>query len=146
VTFDGAAHGPGFPRGADAAWTTEPAMGTENPLTESRRSGDTVLVSVTGDLAYETAGQVRPQLRATVAGGCRRLVLDVSNLHFLDSTGLSVLVWLRLRLERLGGRLELRGLRGQPARFLATTGTTGLFHARGTGTGGGAGQPFAAAG
>jgi anti-anti-sigma factor len=91
--------------------------------------GHTVVVTLAGELAYETANQVRPRLSRIAAHGCRRLVLDAARLVFLDSTGLSVLVAARLGMVRRGGRMEIRALSGQPARFLATTGTAALFHA-----------------
>lgn len=55
----------------------------------------TILLVMTGDLDYDTATQLAA---LTLAGGYRRLDLDLSGLVFIDSSGLAALVRLHRRV------------------------------------------------
>jgi anti-sigma B factor antagonist len=93
----------------------------------SASNAETVNVRVAGALVYDTAAEARPRLRALVDGGFRRLIVDASDLDFLDSSGLGVLLAAWQRMDRDGRRLEVRGVHGQPARVLALTGSDVLL-------------------
>lgn len=71
---------------------------------EDERTADGVdIVSVGGEIHLSTAPAFRQRLEAVIAGGDARLVLDLSAVAFIDSTGLSVLLnALRLVHQRLG--------------------------------------------
>ena len=90
-------------------------------------NADTIKVRVAGALIFDTAAEARPRLRALVDGGYRRLIVDASELDFLDSSGLGVLLAAWQRMDRDGRRLEVRGAHGQPARMLAITGSDALL-------------------
>lgn len=105
---------------------------TAMPDAESAR------VHLAGELVFGTANTAKPQLVALLEAGCRRIVVDASELDYLDSSGLGVLLAAWQRTQRMGGRLELRGVHGQPARILALTGSDTLLlppRARTPGTG-----------
>jgi anti-sigma B factor antagonist len=93
----------------------------------SASNAESVNVRVAGALVYDTAAEARPRLRALVDGGYRRLIVDASDLDFLDSSGLGVLLAAWQRMDRDGRRLEVRGAHGQPARVLALTGSDALL-------------------
>jgi anti-sigma B factor antagonist len=79
--------------------------------------------ALAGTLDLATAPRAREALRAAaVPGG--ELVIDMSRLEFLDSTGLSILVEV-LRALGKEGRLILRGPQGIVARILRVSGITG---------------------
>lgn len=84
-------------------------------------------VRLAGELVFGTASSAKPQLFELLDAGCRRIVVDASELDFLDSSGLGVLLAAWQRMQRVGGRLELRGVHGQPARILALTGSDTLL-------------------
>ncbi len=67
-------------------------------VVSNERDG-TVVVLVTGEVDVYTAPQLRAALDAHIAAGHSRLVVDLDNVDFLDSTGLGVLVG-RLKLVR----------------------------------------------
>jgi anti-sigma B factor antagonist len=90
-------------------------------------NAETIKVRVAGALIFDTAAEARPRLRALVDGGYRRLIVDASELEFLDSSGLGVLLAAWQRMDRDGRRLEVRGAHGQPARMLAITGSDTLL-------------------
>ncbi len=69
-----------------------------------RVADDTVVVSPRGEIDAYTAPQLRHELaRASADGPVRRLVVDLSGVTFIDSSGLGVLIGaLRRQRERDG--------------------------------------------
>lgn len=92
------------------------------------RDGGTVVVRVAGDLDAATAPLLRGALRDVIeAQGNLYLKLDLTDMAFLDSTGLSVLVEAARRLRESGGDLTLANVRGSALRVLEVTGSASLF-------------------
>lgn len=85
------------------------------------------VLGVSGDLAYATATPLRAEVDRLLAGRPATLVFDFADLLFLDSTGLSVIVYAWREGQQAGTRIELRAV----PRFLETildlTGVTGLL-------------------
>jgi anti-anti-sigma factor len=80
---------------------------------------------VCGDLDVATAPRLRDLLSTAVETGCRRLVIDLSEVGFIDSTGLSVLV---VMTRRLGpGSISLVSPGDEVVRILELTGLTPFF-------------------
>jgi len=75
-------------------------------LTVDARDGWTVL-SVSGELDMATAPSVRERLHALLAAGDDRLIIDLDEVSFLDSTALGVLVGILKRVRTQDGDLRL---------------------------------------
>lgn len=69
-------------------------------------SGRTV-VSATGEVDVFTAPVLDDALSGAVAGGATSIVVDLSGVDFLDSTGLSVLVKALKRVRDADGSLDV---------------------------------------
>ena len=67
----------------------------------------TTIVSVDGEIHVSTAPEFSGFLSATIEGGRIRLVLDLTDVMFIDSTGLSVLLNALRRVTRAGGRMAI---------------------------------------
>lgn len=65
------------------------------------------LARVAGELDIATAPKLREQLLAAISAHGPRLVLDLGDVGFLDSTGLGVIVGVLKRARTLGGDLRL---------------------------------------
>jgi anti-sigma B factor antagonist len=81
----------------------------------------TMVVIVRGEVDAHSVPQLRAVTMAAIADGMWSLELDVSELRFMDSTGVGLLVALLRRLEPLQGSLTLRGASPQVRRLLEIT-------------------------
>jgi anti-sigma B factor antagonist len=87
--------------------------------------GDDV-VRVSGELDIRTCERLE-QLAGELVDNGHRVVLDLGELTFCDSTGLAVLVRLHKRAEAAGGTLVLRSPVPRVHNLLTLTGLTRLF-------------------
>ena len=88
------------------------------------------VVSVTGEVDVSTAPRLRQQLVETATSGHERVVVDLSAVDFLDSTGLGVLVSGLKRFRTLGGDLLLVCPNARIAKVFEITGLTKVFSMR----------------
>lgn len=68
---------------------------------------DRTVLQVSGEVDVYTAPNLRARLLELVTGGVRHLVVDMSRVEFLDSTGLGVLVGGLKRIRPAGGTMVL---------------------------------------
>src|SRR5690606_15817451 len=73
----------------------------------SRPSGDRTVVHVTGEIDVYTAPTLREELASLTEAGTTNIVVDLTGVPFMDSTGLGVLVGALKRVRTAGGRLRL---------------------------------------
>lgn len=87
-----------------------PATGGPALDTRVTREGATVVVALSGELDLATAPRLRSCLApmVTAATAPQELVLDLSDLSFLDASGISALLTVQRALAARGGRLCLR--------------------------------------
>ncbi|MBF9072140.1 STAS domain-containing protein [Streptacidiphilus fuscans] len=88
---------------------------TTNVTVERYEQDDWVLLSVSGDLDLGSGGRVREAVREAVANGSRKLVVDLTDVRFCDSTGVGVLIAARRLMRSCGGELRLVMPRVDPA-------------------------------
>ncbi len=76
---------------------------SDNVAVEHMRDGDLAIVAMGGELDYEASPQLRARLVGAIKAGGRRLVLDLSDVTFIDSTAIGVLAGTVARLDDAGG-------------------------------------------
>ncbi|MFI9160937.1 STAS domain-containing protein [Kitasatospora aureofaciens] len=91
------------------------------------RDGQVRIVHVAGELDHHSADGLCGAPARPVEDGIERIVLDLGELGFCDSTGLNILPHARLDAEAVGLRLELAGLRPSVARLFAVTGADAVL-------------------
>ncbi len=67
----------------------------------------TTVIAVDGEIHVSTAPEFSGVLSASLASGRTRLVLDLTGVTFIDSTGLSVLLNALRRITRAGGAMAV---------------------------------------
>jgi anti-sigma B factor antagonist len=80
-----------------------------------------------GSLDISTSPTVRAALLEAADRGQHEIIVDLSNLEFLDSTGLGALIGAHKRSRDHGGRLRLVVQEGQILRLLRITGLLTVF-------------------
>jgi anti-sigma B factor antagonist len=89
--------------------------------------GDRTVVHLGGEIDVYTAPLVREKLDEQIQAGRTDLVVDLTEVSFLDSTGLGVLVG-RLKLARTrGGSMRLVGTDDRVLKVFAITGLDKVF-------------------
>lgn len=89
---------------------------------ESSTKGDWSVVAVRGEIDLHTAPQLRERLVALVEDGASRVVVDLTEVGFMDSSGLGVLVGLLKRVRESGGQLAVVCGEGTVLKVLSITG------------------------
>jgi len=92
----------------------------ERPVLDVETVGDATVVRLAGELDLYNADQVRVALLAAIDEGPARLIVDLAQVEFLDSTALGVLVEARSRLSP--GALLLAAPQLETRRALHVTG------------------------
>jgi anti-anti-sigma factor len=78
---------------------------------ESERTGTTVRLALRGELDISTADQLETEIEALNSGGSERVVLDLRELEFIDSSGIRILVLAAKRFGEAGREFALiRGI------------------------------------
>ena len=95
-------------------------------VTDRGTDGRAVL-SVAGEVDLQSAPELRERLIALYHEGERVVVLDMSDVAFLDSTGLGVIVAALKRFRASGGDLVLRRPAERERKLLDLTGLSEIF-------------------
>ena len=73
----------------------------------ARTIADRTVLEVGGEVDVYTAPTLREKIVSLVDGGARVMIVDLTHVEFLDSTGLGVLVGGMKRLRGIGGDFAL---------------------------------------
>ena len=90
------------------------------------------VVKVVGELDLATAPRLREALVDLSKKGARRVTVDLADMEFIDSTGLSVLMAAWKRMRENGGDLALQSPSASAMKVFEITGATRLFTITGT--------------
>jgi anti-anti-sigma factor len=85
------------------------------------------VVTVSGEIDLETASRLGEELQGAMREVAPDVVVDLSAVTFMDSTGLKVLIAAQLRAGLAGGGITLVGLRRAVRRVFDVTGVTDRF-------------------
>lgn len=96
------------------------------------RTGRAAVVQVQGELDLSTAPRLRQELVTLADDGVLDVTVDLADIGFIDSSGLSALVAAHRRLREQGGDLGLRAPSPSTRKVLEITGLTGLLRLEAT--------------
>jgi anti-anti-sigma factor len=80
------------------------------------------IVAVGGDVDLDTASMLEATLLSALASGVRDLIVELSEVTFLDSSGLSALVKVWHAASEQGGTIRLTGASRNARKVLSITG------------------------
>jgi anti-sigma B factor antagonist len=94
---------------------------------KTENGGSSLVLKLRGSLDLATAPTVRAALSDATEKGGPDLIVDLTHLEFLDSTGLGVLIGAHRRAAERGGSFRLIVSDGPISRLLNITGLIGVF-------------------
>ncbi|MGW4276460.1 STAS domain-containing protein [Streptomyces seoulensis] len=103
------------------------AAGAAVQVSELCRTDECVVAAVSGAMDYFTQYDFCAAVQGLLVPSGRRLVLELSGVDFLDSSGLNELLRLRRRAAGAGGSLVLAAVPLWVQELLALTGTDSLL-------------------
>ncbi len=86
------------------------------------------IVRLPAEVDLSCAQEVRDQLLSTINRGGKHLIVDASDVTFIDSTGVNALIRARERAELLGGSLHVASETTCVRRVLEVTQLTRVLH------------------
>lgn len=89
--------------------------------------GDRVVVSVGGEIDVYTANSLREALTRVIGPGRADLIVDLTEVTFMDSTGLGVLIGSVRQVREHGGRVQLVVAEGNVVNLMRITAVTQVF-------------------
>jgi len=98
----------------------------------TERDGDLVVITLVGEVDLYTAPDLKQELVRVVDEGAQRVLVDMSETTFIDSTTLGVLVSGLKQLRPLGGQLVLVITDSKIRRVFEITGLDRVFPIHGT--------------
>lgn len=91
-----------------------------------------VSVVLCGELDHASAPDLRNRLARLISGGVIHIVIDLANVTFIDSTGISVFLTTLKRTEERGGSLVIRNTTPAAFRVFEITGLLDVLSVSGT--------------
>lgn len=88
---------------------------------ETRAEGDLTVLSCNGRLNMVAASRLKSQVDEIIAGGSSKIVVDLTETSFIDSSGLGALVSGLKAARQAGGDLRLAGAGDQVRTVLSLT-------------------------
>lgn len=102
-------------------------MGDVVDLSVARQSDGVAVVAVSGEVDVYSAPALKDNLTELLQSGVRTIVVDLSDVAFLDSTGLGALVEARAATTDAGGALPLVCSQERILKLFTITGLDGVF-------------------
>ena len=84
----------------------------------TRAEAPALVVQLAGEIDPGSAPTLKAELRETIAASGPQVVLDFSQVSFMDSTGLHLLLDIQAWCDEAGRSLRLVAVHGEPARVL----------------------------
>jgi anti-anti-sigma factor len=94
---------------------------------KEEKRGEVKIIGLSGRLDAETSPSAEKWLLNIVAQGERLLVLDFSELTYISSSGLRLLIEVARSLQKTNGKLALAALNDHVGEVIRIAGFTGIF-------------------
>lgn len=105
-------------------------MPPEFQLTQETAAGETQIIAVAGEIDLFTAPELKAALSEALDAGRSRIVVDLTDTTFLDSTALGVLIGAVKRLRSRDGAMTIVNSDANIAKTFEITGLDQIFTIR----------------
>lgn len=102
------------------------------PSFETSTSGSWTVISVNGELDLSTSEALKSALDDGFGDTTPQIAVDLTDVTFMDSSSLGVLIAYMKRARERGGDVRLVGIQGSPAKVIALTGLDAAFQIDGS--------------
>jgi anti-sigma B factor antagonist len=102
-------------------------MPPEFAITEQTSAGGHHVIAARGEIDLYTAPDLKQALTQAIEAGERRIVIDLTDVSFLDSTALGVLIGAVKRLRSRSGALAIVNIDSSIAKTFEITGLDQIF-------------------
>jgi anti-sigma B factor antagonist len=102
-------------------------MAIEFAIEDRRLTENAHVVAVTGEIDLFTAPEFKQRMSGPIEDGVRRLIVDLSNTTFIDSSSLGVLIGAHRRLKQRNGSLVVVCDNDTIVKTFKITGLDGVF-------------------
>jgi anti-sigma B factor antagonist len=102
-------------------------MAIEFSIEDRRIDGKAHVVAVTGEVDLFTAPEFKQRVMAPIASGIDRVIVDLTDATFIDSSSLGALIGAHRRLQQRGGRLVVACTSEAIVKTFRITGLDGVF-------------------
>jgi anti-sigma B factor antagonist len=99
----------------------------EFKISEERRAGGVVIISVEGRLNAVTTGELKDKIKALIGEAFIHIVLNLSDTSFIDSSGLSAIVSALKGVREKDGSLKLVGVNANVKKVFELTRLERIF-------------------
>jgi anti-sigma B factor antagonist len=102
-------------------------MAIEFAIEDRRIDGKAHVVAVSGEVDLFTAPEFKQRVTAPIGAGIDRVIVDLTQTTFIDSSSLGVLIGAHRRLQQRGGRLVVACDSEAILKTFRITGLDGVF-------------------
>lgn len=88
---------------------------------------NTLLVTPEGELDHHLAGKLRTAVDARLGKENKNIVFDFSNMSFMDSSGIGMIIGRYKKVKKLGGEVVIAAPRPQVKRIITMAGLTEII-------------------
>jgi anti-sigma B factor antagonist len=107
---------------SSAEWTPVGHADSFEPFSASLvRHAESAILALRGEVDLSSAPHLREIMQNLISEGVPEVVVDLSGVDFLDSTGLAVFIWARKQLDAQDHRLIVRAPKPAQQRLFEIT-------------------------
>ena len=88
---------------------------------KERTLGDVTVLDLDGKFVLGQDGQFKQRIAANIEGGGRKLLINLSGVHYMDSSGLGELISGYISMKRMNGQMKLVHLSHRLTELLVIT-------------------------
>ncbi|WP_019614105.1 anti-sigma factor antagonist [Psychromonas ossibalaenae] len=77
-----------------------------------------LMIKLSGEMDALGCSKIRPNLEEITTLAHRHIILDISSISFIDSSGIGAIVFLFKRLKEQQRSMEIIGVQGQPQELM----------------------------